>query len=324
MSRPIGPSRPSRPSRLFLVAATLAAALSLVAAAHAGNFRERLAQRATERRGDAGGRMAPADVPPGVRVLRDISYGTDPHQRLDVYVPESGTTHAPVVFMVHGGGWRRGDKDMDSVVTHKVARWVPRGIVFVSVDYRMLPEANPQVQAQDVARALAYVQRHASAWGGDGARAVLMGHSAGAHLVSLIEASPTWAAQAGATPWLGMVSLDSGALDVPALMQAPHMPLYDEAFGNDPAFWLAVSPQQQLAPRRPPLLAVCSTQRTRSCEQSSAFVDEADASGTRARLLREDLSHREINDQLGDTGAYTDAVERFLATLDADLARRLR
>lgn len=324
MSRSIRPSRPSRPSRLLLVAATLVAALSLVAAAHAGNFRERVAQRLAERRGDAGGRTAPADVPPGVRVLRDIPYGNDPRQRLDVYVPGNGTTQAPVVFMVHGGGWKRGDKDMDSVVTNKVARWVPRGIVFVSVAYRMLPEANPQVQAQDVARALAYVQQHASAWGADGARTVLMGHSAGAHLVSLVEASPTWAAQAGAGPWLGMVSLDSGALDVPALMQAPHMPLYDEAFGDDPAFWLAVSPQQQLAPHRPPLLAVCSTQRTRSCEQSSAFVDKARASDTRARLLREDLSHRDINDELGLPGAYTDAVEAFMATLDPGLARRLR
>ena len=318
-------SRPIRPSRLFLVAATLAAALCAIAAAHAGSFRERVAARLAQRRGDEGtGRMAPATVPPGVRVLRDIAYGDDPHQRLDVYVPANGTTHAPVVFMVHGGGWTRGDKDMDTVVTNKVARWVPRGIVFVSVDYRMLPEADPQVQAQDVARALAYVQRHASAWGGDGARAVLMGHSAGAHLVSLIEASPRWAAQAGAGPWLGMVSLDSGALDVPALMQARHMPLYDEAFGSDPAFWRAVSPQQQLAPRRPPLLAVCSTRRTRSCGQSAAFVDSANASGTRAALLREDLSHREINDRLGEAGAYTDAVEAFLATLDADLARRLR
>ncbi|MGN6513880.1 MAG: alpha/beta hydrolase [Lysobacteraceae bacterium] len=323
MSRP--DSRPIRPSRLVLVAAALAAALSLLAAAHAGNLRERIAQRLADRRGgDAGGPARPAPGPPGGRGLRDNPDGGDPHQRLDVYVPDAGTSHAPVVFMVHGGGWRRGDKDLDTVVTNKVARWVPRGIVFVSVDYRMLPEADPRVQAQDVARALAYVQRHASAWGGDGARTVLMGHSAGAHLVSLVEASPDWAAQAGAGPWLGMVSLDSGALDVPALMRAPHLPLYDEAFGSDPAFWRAVSPQQQLAPRRPPLLAVCSTQRRRSCEQSAAFVERANASGTRAQLLREDLSHREINDQVGTPGAYTDAVERFLSSLDPDLARRLR
>jgi len=113
-------------------------------------------------------------------------------------------------------------------------------------------------------------------------------------------------------------------LDVPALMQAPHLPLYDNAFGGDPTFWRAVSPQQQLAAHRPPLLAVCSTQRLRSCPQSTAFVDSPNASGTRAELLREDLSHLEINETLGEPGAYTDAVERFLASLDDHLARRLR
>jgi len=310
-------SRPVRPSRLALVAATLIAALALVAAAHAGpfgRFGERLGAR----------RLAPATVPAGVKALHDISYGEDAHQRLDVYVPASGTAHAPVLLMVHGGGWKRGDKDMNSVVTQKVARWVPRGIVFVSIDYRMLPDADPSVQVQDVARALAYVQRHAATWGGDADRVVLMGHSAGAHLVALLEASPSWATDAGAGPWLGAVFLDSGALDVPALMQAPHLPLYDTAFGNDPAFWRAVSPQQQLAPRRPPLLAVCSTQRMRSCQQSSAFVDAANANGTRAELLREDLSHLEINNTLGNDGTYTDTVERFLASLDPDLAHRLR
>jgi acetyl esterase/lipase len=310
-------SRPIRPSRLALVAATLAAALCLVAAAHAGpfgRFGERLGAR----------RLAPATVPADVKALHDISYGDDTHQRLDVYVPASGTAHAPVLVMVHGGGWKRGDKDMDAVVTRKIALWVPRGIVFVSVDYRMLPDADPRVQAQDVARALAYVQQHAATWGGDGGRVVLMGHSAGAHLVALLEASPTWATQAGARPWLGAVFLDSGALDVPALMQAPHLPLYDNAFGNDPAFWRAVSPQQQLSANRPPLLAVCSTQRMRSCQQSAAFVDAANASGTRAELLREDLSHLEINNTLGTPGAYTDTVERFLGSLDSDLARRLR
>lgn len=305
--------RPVPPARLALVAAILAAGLCLVAAVHAGGLAQGVGAR----------RMAPATVPAGVRQLQNISYGSDPHQRLDVYVPETATSHAPIVFMVHGGGWKRGDKDMDAVVTNKISRWVPRGIVFVSIDYRMLPEADPRVQAQDVARALAYVQDHAGAWGGDRGKVVLMGHSAGAHLVALLEASPDWTAQAGARDALGTVLLDSGALDVPALMQAPHLPLYDETFGDNPAFWRAVSPQQQLVPRRPPTLAVCSTQRLRSCEQSAAFVGSARASGTRADILREDLSHLEINKTLGASGAYTDAVERFLASLDADLALRL-
>ena len=135
--------------------------------------------------------------------------------------------------MVHGGAWKVGDKRAASVVDNKVRRWVTRGFILVSVNYRMLPEANPLEQAQDVARALAYVQQHAADFHGDPARVVLMGHSAGAHLVSLISAHPDLAAKQGAKPWLGTVSLDSAAFDVVDIMQRfQHFKFYDEAFGQ--------------------------------------------------------------------------------------------
>jgi hypothetical protein len=43
-----------------------------------------------------------------------------------------------------------------SVVRNKVANWVPRGFIFVSVNYRLLPDAAPLLQAEDVARALGF------------------------------------------------------------------------------------------------------------------------------------------------------------------------
>ncbi len=65
----------------------------------------------------------------------------------------------------------------------------------------------------DVARALAAVQARAGEWGGDASRVVLMGHSAGAHLVALLSADPTRAAAEGAGPWRSAVVLDSAAID---------------------------------------------------------------------------------------------------------------
>lgn len=59
-------------------------------------------------------------------------------------------------------------------------------LLFVSVENRLLPEADPLVQAQDVAAALAAAQRKVQTLGGDPRRFVLMGHSAGAHLVALL------------------------------------------------------------------------------------------------------------------------------------------
>ncbi len=278
----------------FRLAAAISLALSLIAqAAHAG---------------------------PGV--IRDLPYGSDPRQRMDVYLPQQAR-RAPVIFMVHGGAWRFGDKGARNVLENKLARWLPRGFIFVSADYRMLPDVAPLEQAKDVARAIAAAQAKALSWGGDPAKFIVVGHSAGAHLVALLSASPKIAPQAGAKPWLGAVLLDSAALDVAPIMQARHARLYDRAFGSDPAYWKAVSPLQQLSAAAPPMLAVCSSRRNDSCPQARRFVDQARSLGLRAAVLEEDLSHRDINEQLGVDGSYTDAVERFMAGLDESARQRL-
>jgi acetyl esterase/lipase len=265
---------------------------------------------------------ANVSLPAGATVMRDVAYGSDVNQRMDVYLPRRAM-NAPVIFMVHGGGWRRGDKGMKNVVQNKMNRWVAKGFIFVSVNYRMLPDADVLTQAHDVALALAAAQDKAPSWGGDAAKFVLIGHSAGAHLVALLSAAPSAAFQAGAHPWLGTIALDSAALDVVQIMEKRHMKLYDPVFGSDPAFWKRASPFHVLTAGGPPLLAVCSTRRNDSCGQAQGFVDKGNMLGMRMRMLGEDLSHSEINDRLGGRGAYTDAVESFMATLDPMLRRML-
>ncbi|CAM3340305.1 alpha/beta hydrolase [Paracidovorax anthurii] len=252
--------------------------------------------------------------PAGLRLLRDLPYGADPRQRMDVYLPEH-PRGAPVVFMVHGGAWKHGDKAGATVVRNKVAHWVPRGAVLVSINYRMLPDAGPPVQVRDVARALAEAQRLAPGWGADPRRFVAMGHSAGAHLVALLMASPALQREAGALPVLATVALDSAAMDVPRVMRARHAPLYDHAFGRDPAQWESVSPAHQLRQSAPPLLAVCSSRRAIACDQAHRLAAQAQSLGMRAEVLPQDLNHRGTNEQLGLPGAYTDAVDAFLRSV---------
>jgi len=255
--------------------------------------------------------------------LADVAYGPAPEQRFDLHAPDQ-VKAAPLILMVHGGGWALGDKDMARVVEHKTARWLPRGIAFVSVNYRMQPVAPPVEQARDVARALAEVQKNSEKYGIDRNNIVLMGHSAGAHLIALLAARPELLAEAGAARPQGFVLLDSGALDVPAIMNARHFRLYDRAFGSDPAEWTAASPFQQLRQASAPILAVCSSRRTDACPQAESFVDKALSLGTNAKVLRLDKTHGEINAQLGEDPEYTAAVERFIGELSARFAERLR
>ena len=262
--------------------------------------------------------------PVTAKVLKDVPYGPDKRQRMDVYVPDApikADGKAPVIFMVHGGYWSRGDKNGEGIVRRKVARWLPQSWVFVSTNYRLSPQADPMVQAQDVARALAYAQANAAAWGADATKFVVMGHSAGAHLVSLLAVKPAMAFDLGAKPWLGTVSLDSAAFDVVGILRAKnHPPFFDEVFGADPASWEAASPLRQLSAQSTPILAVCSTQRRdQPCMQAEAFAAKAKSMQIRVEVLQQDLSHSKVNNRLGLPGVLTDTVEAFITSLDGSL-----
>jgi arylformamidase len=254
-------------------------------------------------------------------VVRDLAYGTDAAQRFDVYVP-AAAKGAPIVLMVHGGAWQLGDKQHARSIQNKLSHWTGQGLVFVSTNYRMLPAADPLAQARDVALALAAVQARAADWGGDGTRVVLMGHSAGAHLVALVATDP--ALRSLARPWLATISLDTASLDVEATMRGRHLPLYDRAFGEDRDYWRRASPFAQLDRGSGAFLLVCSTRRQDSCPQGEAFAARARGLALRAETLAWDFSHAGINEQLGLHAGYTAAVDRFLASLDAVLAEHLK
>jgi acetyl esterase/lipase len=242
--------------------------------------------------------------------IRDVAYGPHPAQRFDVYLPRE-TKNAPMVFFVHGGAWRFGDKAA-GVGEKKVVRWTAAGAIVVSANYRMLPDADPLEQARDVARAVAAAQAQATKLGGDPNALVLMGHSAGAHLVAMLASSPELAREAGVAPWRGNVLLDGGAIDAESTMRARgDRKLFKDAFGEDPAYWRAASPMARLNGKIAPTLAVCSQQRRDSCDNNRAFVDKAREFGTNARLLAKPLSHMEINRDLGGDNAYTREVEAF-------------
>ncbi|HEY3520015.1 MAG TPA: alpha/beta hydrolase [Rhodanobacteraceae bacterium] len=254
-------------------------------------------------------------LPINVCAQFNIAYGSDPLQMFDVYMPQTQTENAPVILMVHGGGWYQGDKTDTPVVQNKVSFWVPSGFIFISVNYPLVPQVNPVQEAQSVAQALAYAQFHASDWGADPKKFILMGFSAGGNLVSQLAADPALATSLGAQPWLGTVSLDGAAYDVPEIMDSPHPPEYDQAFGTDVALWMAASPTLQMYTRIAPFFAVCSTQEDAVCSQAQEFVNKAKSYGTNATLLQENMSHGDIDANLGLPSSYTTQVSSFIGSL---------
>lgn len=118
-------------------------------------------------------------------VQRDLPYGSDPRQVLDVHaLPQAHGL--PVLVFVHGGAFVRGDKLQTPWIHANVpAEFARHGFVAVNVEYRLAPQAAWPQGACDVRDAVRWVAAHARAWGGDPQRIFLMGHSAAcAHCAS--------------------------------------------------------------------------------------------------------------------------------------------
>lgn len=281
------------------------AAVAMPQQARLGGMRGQLAGRAP---------VTSTPLPAGTTVERDIAYGADQAQRLDVYRP-ANAAGAPMLIMVHGGGWITGDKANPGVIDAKAAHWLPKGYILVSVNYRLVPQAKPMAQANDVANAIAFVQAHARSWGGDPARVVLMGHSAGAHLVTLLTADPSLAKSAGVKPWLGTIALDNAAYNVVELMQGQHLDLYDQAFGSDQQLWRAASPTLVIKSAPVPMLLVCSSKRADSCPQADAFAAKVKTLNGRATVVPVDMTHADINHLVGADSNYTATIDKFLNSI---------
>lgn len=245
---------------------------------------------------------------------REVAYGPAALQKLDFY--KAAKADAPLVVFVHGGGWKRGDKG-NATGAEKIAHFAAKGYAFASVNYRLVPGATVEQQAQDVADALGYVVGHARELGVDPKRIVVMGHSAGAHLAALIATDPAYLQKAGwgVEKLAGVVLLDGAAYDVPAQMSdGPRImgDTYAAAFGSEPARQRALSPTLQAAAPNARDFLILHVQRADGTRQSEALGRALSAAGARVKLqgfagqgLR---GHMEINRRLGDADYPATAV----------------
>jgi len=114
----------------------------------------------------------------------DLQYGVLAKQRLDVYTPTKNSGQKlPIVIFLHGGGWNSGDKNQYRFVGAALAE---QGWIGVSVNYRLYPAVKYPAFMDDAALAVKYVHEHATEWGGDSQQIYLMGHSAGAHIATML------------------------------------------------------------------------------------------------------------------------------------------
>ena len=136
----------------------------------------------------------------GARVVaRGVSFGPDPRQKLDVYVPArvAPGERLPVVVFFYGGGWVAGERAEYGFAARAFAA---RGMIAIVPDYRLVPQVRFPAFVQDGALAVKWARDHAADFGGDPARIAVSGHSAGAYIAAMLTLDRHYLVDIGVDP----------------------------------------------------------------------------------------------------------------------------
>lgn len=245
----------------------------------------------------------------------DVPYVDDGHARhlLDIYSPSPNRRgKRPVLFWIHGGGWQAGDK---SQVALKPKVLADRGFVFVSTNYRLLPEVTMELLIADVAASLGWVHRHIDMYGGDPDKIFVGGHSAGAQLAALL-CTDDRVLKRERVPFsslAGCIPVDGDTYDIPKIiLTAEHrqavyggpMPTsgHRQKFGNDPLKHVDFSAVTHVGPGKqiPPFLIPYFSGNPDTTAQARRLEAVLRAAGVPARAVgKGDSNHGRLNDDLG-------------------------
>ena len=207
---------------------------------------------------------------PGVR---DIAYGDDPAELLDIFTPD-GAEGAPVLIDIHGGGWRGGTKNTRSLCAPAVT---DAGILWVPIDYGLAPNYTIEQIVDQVRSAVAWVYKNIAQYCGDPERIYVSGNSAGGHLAGAV-LMPGWHGDYGLTEKVikGACAM-SGIFDMQALVHASYG--YNDQLGMDMDTARICSPLFHLPPAGCPLIVAVGEPEPDEFRRQSKLYYEAWKSG---------------------------------------------
>jgi acetyl esterase/lipase len=182
----------------------------------------------------------------GYAVHHALSYGADPRQKLDIYVPDGLAAPAPVLLFFYGGGWQVG-KRTDYLAFGQA--FTSAGMVVAVVDYRLYPQVKYPAFVEDAAGALAWVHAHAAQYGGDPRRVFVSGHSAGAYNAVMLASEPKFIeARGGRLDWIRGVIGVAGPYNFLPMSDPVYVDIFHGANNTDSM------PVNHVDGKRPPML----------------------------------------------------------------------
>lgn len=261
---------------------------------------------------------------------KTLPYVENGHARhvLDIYAP-ANAKNLPVVFWIHGGGWQQGDK---SSVDTKPKWFLDKGFVFVSTNYRLLPEVDMGTLIRDCAKSFGWVQKHIAEHGGDPKRVLVGGHSAGAQLAAILCTDDRYLKEVGAdfSSLIGCLPVDGDTYNIPAIIDVAEtrarvhgfpMPKFGHRlkFGNDPALHKDFSAVTHVAKGKgiPPFLILHVSNHPDTTAQAVHFGNVLKEAGVPVTVFgAKDTNHSKLNDDLGLAGdPATKALDEFVSRI---------
>jgi acetyl esterase/lipase len=226
--------------------------------------------------------MPSRKVAPEVDLTKDVTYCEGAEEdaakhKLDIYVPK-GKSNLPVLFFIHGGSWRSGDRSNYVALGN---RFTKEGVLTVVPSYRLAPKNPHPAQIEDVAAAFAWTVRHIAEYGGDTNRIYVAGHSAGGHLAALLSLDGDYLAKyqltskaiRGVLAWSGVYTLGDGGSQ-------------ESVFGRDPQVRHAVSPLNHVKAGAPPFVVTyCQWDYFSLPGQARLFHHALQQAGVQAELV---------------------------------------
>lgn len=223
-------------------------------------------------------------LPATVKVERDIVYAKygDREVKLDLYLPrQPASAKIPCIVVIHGGGWRSGDKTRFAA---QAAYLADQGFAAACIGYRLLPEVPFPAPIVDCKAAVRWVRANAARYGIDPDRLGATGGSAGGHLTAMLAASHKVKELEGAGGNAGVSSRVQAAV---AMATPAEMSRFAGRSGVEATLVALISPVTHVdRDTAPTLLLHSDTDRTVPYAQSELLLGKLKENGVPADLVK--------------------------------------
>lgn len=204
--------------------------------------------------------------------VENLVYKTIADRQLlvDIYRPAKSGKR-PAIFMIHGGGWRSGDKILERPMAQHLAM---AGYVTIPVEYRLSLEAKYPAAIQDIKSAIRFIKDNADRYGVDTTKIIVEGESAGGQLAMMVAMTngiekfesensgfKSTSKVHAAINVDGVVSfLMPGSLNIDRKPDSPDAFWLGGTFAEKPQVWKEASPLFYVNKNSAPVLFICSSQ----------------------------------------------------------------